>query len=50
VYLSGVASLGIVQLGIALPEGGFMVRTPDVFVVFSRLGELPKGRALRVLV
>jgi hypothetical protein len=46
VYLLGVNSLRVVQLGIALPDGGFAVRMPDVFIVFSRLGETPRGRAL----
>jgi hypothetical protein len=46
VYLLGVDSLRVVQLGIALPDGGFAFKTPDVFIVFSRLGEIPRGRAL----
>jgi hypothetical protein len=46
VYLLGVDSLGVVQLGIALLDSGFVVRMPNVFIVFSRLREIPRGRAL----
>jgi hypothetical protein len=45
VYLLGVDSLKVVRLGIALTDGGFTGRTPNVFIVFSRLGEKPVGRA-----
>jgi hypothetical protein len=48
VYLLGVDSLGFARLGITLTDGSFTGRTPDVFVVFSRPGELE--RALQTFV
>jgi hypothetical protein len=45
VYLLSVDSLKVVQLGIALTDGGFTSRTLNVFIVFSKPGEKPAGRA-----
>ena len=45
---SWVTLLGVVWLGTTLTDGSFVGRTPNVFVVFSRLGELE--RALQTFV
>ena len=47
-YLLGIDSLRIVQLGIALADSGFAGGTPNVLIVFSRIRALE--RALRAFV
>ena len=45
-YLLSVDSLGVVQLGIALLDSGFVFKMPNIFIVFSKLGEILRGRVL----
>ena len=42
-YLSSIDSLRIVQLGIALVDSGFVGKTPNVLIVFSRIRALERA-------